>query len=346
MTGRSSGRKAARAPQPPEKAKRLPIDPAAYVPEPPLVGRPPRAMGPGVMAVLFTVLGTAIGALVGAIQRHFGGSASPHLAVALELAVPALLGGGVGGLAAWVRVQRRLTRALVTSEEFRRRLTAVERNQALWVSLSAVLHDVRNPLHTITLLLETLAAPGSDIGTIQARALEQLALINQRVRRVMDQISELSGDVERRPIAVRDVVLEVAEMIAPMAAQAQIQFSAGPIDEGLQVVADRRLLVQAIDHLVLNSLNILKKMPPGSGRLGLRALRDAAGVQLLIQDNGPGLPDQVQERLFEPLAGQSRGGMGLGLAIAHALVQAAGGDLELAETGAQGTQFCLRLEAL
>ena len=303
-------------------------------------------LGMGAASVLFTLAGTLIGALAGELQHQYGGSASPSLMIALQLAVPALLGGGVGALIAWLRVQRRLNRALVTSEEFRRRLMAVERNQALWVSLSAVLHDVRNPLHTITLLLETLGAPGGNVASVQTQALEQLTLINQRVSRVMDQISELSGNVERCSIAVRDVVLEVADMVAPMAAQAHIRFQCVPVPEQLRVLADRRLLVQAIDHLVLNSLNILKEMPAGTGRLNIQVFQDAAGVRLLIQDNGPGLPHQVQERLFEPLSGQSRRGMGLGLAIAHALAQAAGGDLELAETGVSGTEFCLRLDLI
>ncbi|HET9122548.1 MAG TPA: HAMP domain-containing sensor histidine kinase [Acidiferrobacteraceae bacterium] len=305
-----------------------------------------RGLGVGVVSVLFTLAGMLVGGLAGELQRRFGGGASPSLVISLQIAVPALLGGGVGALAAWLRIQRRLNRALVTSEEFRRRLMAVERNQALWVSLSAVLHDVRNPLHTITLLLETLGNPASDIAAIQSQALEQLALINRRVRRVMDQVSELSGNVERRPIAVRDVVLEVSDMIAPMAAQANIRFRCAPISEQVRVLADRRLLVQAIDHLVLNSLNILKEMPAGTGHLDLEVLQESGEVRLLIQDNGPGLPPPVQERLFEPLLGQSRSGMGLGLAIAHALAQAAGGELELSQTGVAGTEFCLRLEPL
>jgi signal transduction histidine kinase len=63
-----------------------------------------------------------------------------------------------------------------------------------------------------------------------------------------------------------------------------------------------------------------------------------------IADNGPGVPERVQARMFQPFSGSGRpDGAGLGLAIARELAQAHGGDVVLVETGPMGTTFEVRL---
>lgn len=300
------------------------------------------------IGLLYALLGTGLGLGLGYLQyryRLWGAGASLWNRYALELALPALLGGGLGALIAWLRAQRRLTEALITTEGFRRRLMSVERNQALWISLSAVLHDVRNPLHNVTLLVETLGMPGSDATVVQEKVLQELERINVRIRRVVRQVAEFSGEIDRRPVPLAEVLKEVAQMITPLAKQSGVMFSINSPPH-INVITDPKFLVQAVDHLLLNSLQILSELPNSKRReLSVAVALEGSSVSLLVNDTGPGLPEAVQERLFEPLtASQPSGGMGLGLAIAHALTAAAAGELMLVRTGADGTQFRLRLD--
>lgn len=305
----------------------------------------PEKTRPGLAGLLFTAAGFVLGGLVGSVQRRFGLMMTPRSVTALQVALPALLGGSIGAMLAWVRAQQRLTSAMVTSEEFRRRLVAIERNHALWVSLSAVLHDVRNPLHNITLLLEGLEQPGVDGAQVRTQALEQLARINQRIRKVMDQVAEFSGEINLGVVRIAEVMRPVIEMVAPLAQQSGVEFCCDIGPSEAEVVADHDLLAQAIDHLALNSLQILSELPEATpGRLTLSLQDEAECLYLLVEDNGPGLPAPVQEHLFEPLTGPHSRGMGLGLAIAHALAHAAGAALEVGRTGADGTQFRLCLK--
>lgn len=302
----------------------------------------------GQNGLLYALIGTGLGLALGYLQYHYrlwGGGATLWNRYALELALPALLGGGLGALIAWLRAQRRLTQALITTESFRRRLMSVERNQALWISLSAVLHDVRNPLHNVTLLVEALGMPGSDATVVREKVLRELERINMRIRRVVQQVSEFSGEIERRPVPLAEVLEEVARMIAPLAKQSSVAFSINS-PANTRVVTDPKFLVQAVDHLLLNSLQILSEQPSGKRReLSVTVKIEESSVSLLVDDTGPGLPAVVQDRLFEPLtASRPSGGMGLGLAIAHALATAAAGELMLTRTGANGTQFRLRLD--
>ena len=297
---------------------------------------------------IYTLGGVTLGLLGGYLAYHYrlaGAFFSVHQTVLPLLVAPALLGGAVGAIIAWWRARTRLAQALVTSEGFRQRLMSVERNQALWISLSAVLHDVRNPLHNIHLLVEHLEYPKANVEQVRQQISEQLDRINVRVRRVVAQISEFSGEICRRPISLASVLGEVSEMVKPLARQSHVNLVVNQAED-TQVVADPKFLVQAIDHLILNSLHILTEQPAVGGRsLWVQVQRSEEHIEMWIEDSGPGLPDEVRERLFEPLTTSRTRGMGLGLAIAHALASAAGAQLTLGHTGATGTRFVLRFQA-
>ncbi len=297
---------------------------------------------------LYTLGGVVLGLVVGAVGYHYrllDALVSPHDPAFLLFGVPALVGGGVGAFSAWWHARTKLAQALVTSEGFRQRLMSVERNQALWISLSAVLHDVRNPLHNIHLLIESLESPRADTDQVRQQVLEQLERINVRVRRVVAQIAEFSGEIARRPISLAEVVTEVVEMVRPLARQSRVTL-AFDVGHDTMVEADPKFLVQAIDHLILNSLQILSEQPPPAARsLHVQINQVGDQTEMWVEDSGPGLPDDVRERLFEPLTTTRTSGMGLGLAIAHALASAAGASLSLGYTGATGTRFVLRFRS-
>lgn len=301
--------------------------------------RAPSVVRPVRLPRLWLVLsGFAAGGLVG----YGFASIVDH---AHAVAFGALVLGGVAGAGLMAAIMRRaLRRAVTTSDMFRERLMNIERNQALWLSLSAVLHDVRNPLHNIALLMETMEAPGNDPCAVRGQIMSELERINVRMRRVTRQVSEFSGEIDRQPVALPEVIDEVRTMVESFA-QAQPSVTVNiERASNVTVIADRKLLVQAIDHLMLNSLQILAQRNDRHYRLSLSTTVEERIVWLWVEDTGPGLPASVQEHLFERLAAGSANGMGLGLAIAHALASAAGGELMLARTGDRGTQFRLRLE--
>ncbi len=84
--------------------------------------------------------------------------------------------------------------------------------------------------------------------------------------------------------------------------------------------------------------NAVEALGAGPGEIRVTAAREGSGGVIDVSDNGPGIPDAVRSRLFQPFAGSSRGS-GLGLAIARDLARAHGGDITLLSTGATGTHF-------
>src|SRR5205814_5462661 len=134
---------------------------------------------------------------------------------------------------------------------------------------------------------------------------ELIRRIRENVTRASDRLSELSR--ERLTPALQETAT-VLHIECP---------------RGLSVRGDEHAVRSAVENVAANALEALQARGPG-GKLSLRAARKDGTVELVIQDDGPGVPEQLQPRLFTPFA-SGDGGTGLGLAIARALARAGGG---------------------
>jgi signal transduction histidine kinase len=115
---------------------------------------------------------------------------------------------------------------------------------------------------------------------------------------------------------------------------------------GDRVIADPDQLHRILANLLRNAREAIEHQEGrrAKGRVTVALTRAGDASRVRITDNGPGVPERVRERLFQPFAGFGRpDSTGLGLAIARELAQAHGGDLTLAATGPKGSTFELRL---
>jgi signal transduction histidine kinase len=105
---------------------------------------------------------------------------------------------------------------------------------------------------------------------------------------------------------------------------------------------DRNLIRQAIFNLIQNSI---QAMPKGGGRIyvstGVEETGAGKGVTMEIRDTGIGIPEEIQERIFDAYftTKESEGGMGLGLAITHQIITAHKGKIEMKSKVGMGTVF-------
>ena len=144
---------------------------------------------------------------------------------------------------------------------------------------------------------------------------------------------------------LKDVVTEamVEGLIAWPSVQPRIE-----IPSDLRVSADADHLHRIITNLSRNAAKAITDNTDRTipGIVVARAAKRGQTVLIEISDNGPGIAPVAMGDLFQPFAkASSGGGAGLGLAIARELARGMGGELELSESGAQGTQFTLRLAA-
>jgi signal transduction histidine kinase len=107
------------------------------------------------------------------------------------------------------------------------------------------------------------------------------------------------------------------------------------------ITADPGRLRQLLHNLLLNARDALGETPTPAIRLRTRKRED--GIELAIEDNGPGFPEAMMQRLFEPYVTSKEKGTGLGLAIVKRIVEEHGGSIEAANLPGSGATVILYL---
>lgn len=210
--------------------------------------------------------------------------------------------------------------------------------------LAVVSHDLRNPVHTITMSTSFLL----DLPHLEEKvARAQLAVIRRSASRADRLIRDLldvtrieNGQLrlDRQPVAVRDVLTEAAQMVTAQAEERRITLSVAAPPDALTVFADRDRVLQALDNLLGNAV----KFTPPEGRVELDATLQPGGVRFEVRDTGPGVAPSEQPDLFRPFWQArriDRRGVGLGLSIVKGIVDAHGGSIVVDSDGQSGTRI-------
>jgi K+-sensing histidine kinase KdpD len=235
------------------------------------------------------------------------------------------------------------------AERERRRdaeLTARAREQVLGV----VAHDLRNPLHLIMATMEMLDEPSlspEHRHDLLARASRATAQMRRLVGDLLDAVRIQTGrlSLDREPLTIGGIVDQAEEMSRPTAEERQIVFDTSVIDRDVPLRADRARIQQVLGNLLGNAL----KFTPAGGHVTLEAgVRDGAAV-FSVRDTGSGIASERLPHVFDQFwQGDSsdRRGVGLGLAIAKAIVEAHGGAIGVESTIGKGSTFTIELPLL
>ena len=208
-------------------------------------------------------------------------------------------------------------------------LAARERERQLQARLAelgalaaSVAHDIRNPLNIISMAVAL--APQ-----------ETRAEVGVQVNRIAHLASDLLDYA--KPWKLQPERFDLRALADRLAArEPALRLDAG-WPEALWVDADPRRMEQALVNLVDNARGV------GPDGCTLLAEQEAGWLRLHVCDNGPGVPEDLRERLFEPFASRSQGGTGLGLAIVARIAQAHGGRAQLTERAPWRTCFTLEI---
>jgi signal transduction histidine kinase len=248
----------------------------------------------------------------------------------------AWLGGVAVSLALVIVFFWTLQRTLLALERSRLEHGRSERLGALGQMAAMIAHEVRNPLGILRAQVELMRekAAGS-----RERLDDMLSEID-RINRVTEEFLALARDapLQLADCDVRSVVSEAIERakLAPQIRDAQLDVALP--DAPLPVRADEAKLRQVLFNLLLNAAQM-----GGAGvKVHIEAARDGAGVLVRVRDDGPGVPKEVRDRIFEAFVSARPGGSGLGLAAARHIVERHGGRLELEES-TRGASFAIHL---
>ena len=226
-----------------------------------------------------------------------------------------------------------------------------ERLEAVAELSSSLAHEIKNPLASIRSSVEQLGR--------SSRANPDEKFLSNLIVRESDRLSRLLSEfldfsrvrvTECRPMdlhTVAEAAIRLVRQHPDCAAGVKIMLEGGPTP----MEGDEDLLHRVVSNLVLNAVQAAGAKATVKVRTGLAAANElpgAAGIEnpvaLRVSDNGPGIPADLQQRLFEPFATGRVGGTGLGLAIVQRAVEAHRG-LVLVDTTPGGTTFTVYFPA-
>jgi nitrogen fixation/metabolism regulation signal transduction histidine kinase len=236
---------------------------------------------------------------------------------------------------------------LVSLQDIREELEA--RELEAWQELSRVLtHEIANSVAPIASLAGTARglvaddeAEGDRLGDVR----EALGTIERRSRGLVsfvDAYRTLARLPRPRPrvVPAAELLGDVATLARATAPGVDVAVEVDP--PGLDLVADADLVEQALVNLALNAVEALDGRD--GGRVVLRASPGPSGRGVVeVEDDGPGLLPEVQERAFVPFFSTKPGGSGVGLALAHRIGRLHGGTLTVESEPDVRTVFTLRL---
>jgi two-component system sensor histidine kinase SenX3 len=235
--------------------------------------------------------------------------------------------------------------AVATIEDVseRRRLDAVRTDFVANIS-----HELKTPVGALAVLAEALAE--EDDPAVVHRVADRMVNEAHRVARTIDDLMELSRielgeEPVRDTVAVSDVVAGAIERADGLAESRGIQIAVLDRSDDIQVVGDRRQLISALGNLVENAV----KYSGDGSKVQIRVRVDGAFAELMVADQGIGIPAADHDRIFERFyrvdkaRGRDTGGTGLGLSIVRHVATSHRGEVLVSSQEGEGSTFVLRL---
>ncbi len=231
-----------------------------------------------------------------------------------------------------------------TSADLRKteaQLVRSEKLAALGQLAAGIAHEIRNPLTSINILIHSL----TESLPPETAHREDLKVIEEEIQRINRIVEQFLRFARPAPPLFKetDIVVLVEELLQLLKAQMERQrisvhrqFSALPL-----IRLDREQMKQAMLNLLMNAIQAM----PGGGRLNLGAqvVEDTPWIKLSVQDSGIGISPEDIKKLFDPFFSTKEGGIGLGLSIAHRIVDQHQGKIEVESRPGRGTVFHLWL---
>lgn len=200
-------------------------------------------------------------------------------------------------------------------------------------------HEVRTPMGILRSSAQLLQRQ-PHLGEKEHELIGFILSESERLNRLVTMLLECARPTppDFRPHDLQAIIDSVISLLGSRAEQAGVLLSREFPDESAMFDCDREQMMQVLLNLVLNALSFV----PAGGRIVVSTARTARELRIVVADSGPGVPEELRQRIFDPFFSRREGGIGLGLTIVQQIVHVHGGEIEVGESIWGGAAFVLR----
>ena len=230
---------------------------------------------------------------------------------------------------------------LESVEEIGSELELSRRMAAIGRLTSGVGHEVKNPINAIVVHLELLKTKLGDASAPAVRHLEVIDAEIHRLDRVVQTLVDFSRPVELRLSEqdLRPVLSDVLALAAEELSTHQVTLVSRLPSKPLMAKIDADLLKQAVLNVIQNGAQAMQQ----GGRLEVILEEEGKMAVLRVSDEGPGIPEDIREKIFDLYFTTRSGGSGIGLAMTYRILQFHHGSVEVESEVGRGAEFLLRI---
>jgi signal transduction histidine kinase len=247
-----------------------------------------------------------------------------------------------------LHINRLIGRINQAHEDLRRNRELLERSSklaAIGKIAPALAHEIRNPLTAIKMLIYSMMEePG-----ISKDKLHDLEIITHEINRVEGFLQNFlkyarPAKPQMQLISIVPVVQETLQLMQPRFRQSKVKLIESHEQENLKIKADPDMIKQVVMNLVLNAVESIGQ--EGELRFSTQTKTDNEEntfLQIIISDNGPGIPDDILDSLFDPFVKGKDQGIGLGLSISQRIAELHHGWINASNNSGRGATFTVNL---
>ena len=208
-------------------------------------------------------------------------------------------------------------------------------------------HEIKNPLNAMHIQMALLEREIREVSRVNEKSkrelLDTVSVVQKELIRLSGFVEEClrfskTGELNKSYVDIHEILNEIVSLLTPQAQLNGIQVDLKVHSLLPKIKVDRDKIKQAILNIMINGVEAM----PDGGTLRVGAKRSGSEILVSCQDTGPGIPDEIKDKIFDLFYTTKDGGTGIGLSFAQNIVQAHGGVIRLEQTH-KGSKFVMAI---